>query len=157
MITRQPPIGGKDDCDSEDSWISDGLPSSSRRRRRGNGRATVRQLPMGVLVSTKLMMPYMWSQVPTVWQPQMCVEVRSSQPRVLPPPRLQVPTVRLSPMCVSLSFQLMVVSNPLASLRTLRTWPSAECNFPSQPFARCLGSSRPAILISSEFHVSCSS
>ena len=35
---RQPPIGGKDDDDSENSWISDGLPSSSRRRRRGEGR-----------------------------------------------------------------------------------------------------------------------
>ena len=29
---------GKDDYDSENSWISDGLPSSSRRRRRGDGR-----------------------------------------------------------------------------------------------------------------------
>ena len=38
FITRQPPIGGKDDYDSENSWISDGLPSSSRRRRRGEGR-----------------------------------------------------------------------------------------------------------------------
>jgi len=38
FIIRQPPIGGKDDYDSENSWISDGLPSSSRRRRRGNGR-----------------------------------------------------------------------------------------------------------------------
>ena len=28
----------KDDYDSENSWISDGLPSSSRRRRRGGGR-----------------------------------------------------------------------------------------------------------------------
>jgi len=35
---RQPPIGGKSDYDSENSWISDGLPSSSRRRRRGDGR-----------------------------------------------------------------------------------------------------------------------
>jgi len=33
FITRQPPIGEKDDYDSENSWISDGLPSSSRRRR----------------------------------------------------------------------------------------------------------------------------
>jgi len=32
FITRQPPIGKKDDYDSENSWISDGLPSSSRRR-----------------------------------------------------------------------------------------------------------------------------
>jgi len=28
-------MGEKDDYDSENSWISDGLPSSSRRRRRG--------------------------------------------------------------------------------------------------------------------------
>jgi len=36
---RQPPIGEKDDYDRENSWISDGLPSSSRRRRRrGTGR-----------------------------------------------------------------------------------------------------------------------
>ena len=34
---RQSPIGEKDDYDSENSWISDGLPSSSRRRRRGDG------------------------------------------------------------------------------------------------------------------------
>jgi len=38
FIIRQPPIREKDDYDSENSWISDGLPSSSRRRRRGNGR-----------------------------------------------------------------------------------------------------------------------
>jgi hypothetical protein len=38
FIIRQPPKGGKDDYDSENSWISDGLPSSSRRRRRGDGR-----------------------------------------------------------------------------------------------------------------------
>jgi len=38
FIIRQPPIGDKDDYDSENSWISDGLPSSSRRRRRGGGR-----------------------------------------------------------------------------------------------------------------------
>jgi len=37
FIIRQPPIGEKDDYDSENSWISDGLPSSSRRRR-GGGR-----------------------------------------------------------------------------------------------------------------------
>ena len=35
FIIRQPPIGEKDDYDSENSWISDGLPSSSRRKRRG--------------------------------------------------------------------------------------------------------------------------
>ena len=34
---RQPPMGEKDDYDSENSWISGGLPSSSRRRRRGVG------------------------------------------------------------------------------------------------------------------------
>jgi len=40
VIARQPPIGGKEDYDSKNSWISDGLPSSSlsRRRRRGEGR-----------------------------------------------------------------------------------------------------------------------
>jgi len=38
FIIRQPPIGGKDDYDSESSWISNGLPSNSRRRRRGDGR-----------------------------------------------------------------------------------------------------------------------
>jgi len=38
FIIRQPPIGEKDDYDSENSWISDGLPTSSRRRRRDNGR-----------------------------------------------------------------------------------------------------------------------
>jgi len=40
FITRQPPIaiGEKDDYDSANSWISDGLPSSSRKRRRGDGR-----------------------------------------------------------------------------------------------------------------------
>jgi len=38
FIIRQPPMGEKDDYDSENSWISDGLPSSSRRRRRRGGR-----------------------------------------------------------------------------------------------------------------------
>jgi len=38
FIIRQPPIGEKDDYDSENFWISDGLPSSSRRRRKGDGR-----------------------------------------------------------------------------------------------------------------------
>jgi hypothetical protein len=38
FIIRQPPKGEKDNYDSENSWISDGLPSSSRRRRRGDGR-----------------------------------------------------------------------------------------------------------------------
>jgi len=38
FIRRQPPIGGKDDYDSENSWISEGLPSSSRKMRRGKGR-----------------------------------------------------------------------------------------------------------------------
>ena len=31
FIIRQPPIGEKDDYDSENSWISDGLPSSRIR------------------------------------------------------------------------------------------------------------------------------
>jgi len=38
FIIKQPPIGEKDDYDGENCWISDGLPSSSRRRRRGDGR-----------------------------------------------------------------------------------------------------------------------
>ena len=38
FIIKQPPKGEKDDYDSENSWISDGLPSSSRRRRRWHGR-----------------------------------------------------------------------------------------------------------------------
>jgi len=38
FIIRQPPKGEKDDYDSENSWFSDGLPSSSRSRRRGDGR-----------------------------------------------------------------------------------------------------------------------
>jgi len=38
FIIRQPPIGEKDDYDSENPRISDGLPNSSRRRRRGDGR-----------------------------------------------------------------------------------------------------------------------
>jgi len=38
FIIRQPPMGEKDDYDSENSWISDGLPSSNRRRRRRGGR-----------------------------------------------------------------------------------------------------------------------
>jgi hypothetical protein len=38
FIIRQPPKGEKDDYDSKNSWISDGLPSSSRRRRRGDGK-----------------------------------------------------------------------------------------------------------------------
>jgi len=38
FIIRQPPIKEKDDYDSENFWISDGLPSSSRRKRRGDGR-----------------------------------------------------------------------------------------------------------------------
>ena len=43
FIIRQPPMGEKDDYDSENSWISDGLPSSSRRRRRGGGTWEVRE------------------------------------------------------------------------------------------------------------------
>jgi len=42
-IIRQPPMGEKDDYNSENSWISDGLPSSTRRRRRGGGRWEVRE------------------------------------------------------------------------------------------------------------------
>jgi len=38
FILRQPPIGEKAVYDGENSWISDGLPSSSRRRRRGDER-----------------------------------------------------------------------------------------------------------------------
>ena len=38
FITRQPPIGEKDDCDIQNYWISEGLPSISRRRRGGEGR-----------------------------------------------------------------------------------------------------------------------
>jgi len=38
FITKQPTIGGKDDYDSENSWISEGLPGSSRRKSRGEGR-----------------------------------------------------------------------------------------------------------------------
>jgi len=38
FIIRQPPIGGKDDYDSENPYISDGRPSSSKRRRAGKGR-----------------------------------------------------------------------------------------------------------------------
>ena len=34
FIIRQPPTREKDDYDGENSWTSDGLPSSSRRRRR---------------------------------------------------------------------------------------------------------------------------
>jgi len=38
FVIRQPPIGEKDDYDSENFWISDGLPSSNRRRKKGEGR-----------------------------------------------------------------------------------------------------------------------
>ena len=34
FITRQPPIRGKDDYDSENSWISDVLPSHSKKKER---------------------------------------------------------------------------------------------------------------------------
>jgi len=37
-IIRQPPIEEKDGYDSKKPWISDGLPSTSRRRRRGDGK-----------------------------------------------------------------------------------------------------------------------
>ena len=43
FIIRQPPIREKDDYDSENSWISDGLPSTSKRRRRGDGRGGERE------------------------------------------------------------------------------------------------------------------
>jgi len=43
FIIRQPPIGEKDDYDSENSWISDGLPSSSGMRRTGDGRGGERE------------------------------------------------------------------------------------------------------------------
>jgi len=36
--TRQPRTGEKNDYDSENSWILEGLPSSSRKRRRAEGR-----------------------------------------------------------------------------------------------------------------------
>jgi len=38
FITRQSPIGEKEDCDGENSWISDGLTSSIRKRRSGEGK-----------------------------------------------------------------------------------------------------------------------
>ena len=38
FITRLPPHGKNDDCDSANSWISGGLPNS---RRRGEGRGGV--------------------------------------------------------------------------------------------------------------------
>ena len=44
FIIRQPPMGEKDDYDSENSWISNGLPSSSRRRRRGGGDGEICQM-----------------------------------------------------------------------------------------------------------------
>jgi len=37
FIISQPPIGETYDHDSTNSWISEGLPSSSRRKRRGEG------------------------------------------------------------------------------------------------------------------------
>jgi len=51
IIKRQPPKGEKDDYDSENSWISDGLPSSSRRRRRGDGRWKVWECSKQVLLA----------------------------------------------------------------------------------------------------------
>jgi len=38
FIRRQPPMGEKDDYDSENSWTSEGRRSSRRRRRRVGGR-----------------------------------------------------------------------------------------------------------------------
>jgi len=39
FITRLPPHRKNDDCDSENSWISGGLPNS---RRRGEGRGKIK-------------------------------------------------------------------------------------------------------------------
>ena len=61
FIIRQPPIGEKDDYDSENSWISDGLPSSNRRRRRGGA---YNRKPGCTLENSK------WTErgvVPTIW------------------------------------------------------------------------------------------
>jgi len=38
FIIRQPPIGEKNDYDSESSWSSEGVTRRRRRRRRGEGR-----------------------------------------------------------------------------------------------------------------------
>ena len=38
FIIRHPPTGEKDDHDGENSWISDGLPNNSIRRRRNDVR-----------------------------------------------------------------------------------------------------------------------
>jgi len=38
FIIRQPPIGRKEDYNSENCWISEGLPSCRGGRRRGEGR-----------------------------------------------------------------------------------------------------------------------
>jgi len=43
FIIRQPLVGENDDYDSENSWILDGIPGSSRRRRRGEGRGEGRE------------------------------------------------------------------------------------------------------------------
>jgi len=50
FIVRQPPTGEKDDYDSENSWISDGLPGSSRRRRRGDVRGVDVRVGLGLSV-----------------------------------------------------------------------------------------------------------
>jgi len=47
FIIRQPPKGEKDDYDSENSWISDGLPSSSRRRNGGGVEGHARTVDSG--------------------------------------------------------------------------------------------------------------
>ena len=43
FIVSQPPIGEKYDYDSENSWISEGFPSSNRRRKRSDGRGQWRE------------------------------------------------------------------------------------------------------------------
>ena len=43
-------MGEKCDYDSENSWISDGLPSSSRRRRRGDVRGIDVRVGLGLSV-----------------------------------------------------------------------------------------------------------
>jgi len=50
FIVRQPPTGEKDDYDCEKSWISDGLPSSSSRRRRGDVRGVDVRVGLGLSV-----------------------------------------------------------------------------------------------------------
>jgi len=44
FIKRQPPIGEKDDDDSENSWISDGLQKEEERRGKGAGGRVEREV-----------------------------------------------------------------------------------------------------------------